>query len=191
MGGEPGLTSGEFRKSAAADLETLGNVTVIRMAATNIEGSIGRFKVIGADGAIVIARRIILATGVEDLLPTLLGLPKLWGVQAFRCAYCDGHESRGARWGVLGCTPDALTYLPMMRGWTDQIAAFVGNPDGTEAVADRDLLVRLGVEIRTERLLAVETPASRSLFCWRAAPPCMWRRFGSRPKCNLQRSSDA
>lgn len=46
--------------------------------------------------------RCLAATGMRDDLPALPGLAELWGVRAFNCPFCDGHEFAGRTVGVLG-----------------------------------------------------------------------------------------
>lgn len=41
-------------------------------------------------------RKIILATGVRDLLPCIDGIDDCWGVGVIHCLLCHGHEQRGA-----------------------------------------------------------------------------------------------
>lgn len=41
-------------------------------------------------------RKIILATGVRDLLPCIDGLEDCWGDGVIHCLLCHGHEQRGA-----------------------------------------------------------------------------------------------
>ncbi|PPG89098.1 thioredoxin reductase [Rathayibacter rathayi] len=55
-----------------------------------------------ADGTVLRACRLLLATGVRDLLPDVPGLAERWGRDVLHCPYCHGFEVRGQRIGVLG-----------------------------------------------------------------------------------------
>ena len=47
------------------------------------------------NGQEVVARRIILASGVSDRLPEVEGLAAYWGKNALHCPYCHGWEVQG------------------------------------------------------------------------------------------------
>ena len=48
-----------------------------------------------------LTRRLLLATGVKDILPDIPGMQEAWGDTVHVCPYCHGWEHRGTRWGVL------------------------------------------------------------------------------------------
>ena len=48
-----------------------------------------------------LTRRLLLATGVKDILPDIPGFEQAWGDSIHVCPYCHGWEHRGTRWGLL------------------------------------------------------------------------------------------
>ncbi|MCB2378504.1 NAD(P)/FAD-dependent oxidoreductase [Hymenobacter sp. BT635] len=50
----------------------------------------------------VTARKLLLATGVEDELPPVPGMRDLWGRGVLHCPYCHGWEVRGQALAVYG-----------------------------------------------------------------------------------------
>ncbi|HEY4608961.1 MAG TPA: NAD(P)/FAD-dependent oxidoreductase [Ilumatobacteraceae bacterium] len=48
------------------------------------------------------ARRLILATGVRDLLPEIEGVAEYYGKSVFTCPSCDGYEVQGQAVAVMG-----------------------------------------------------------------------------------------
>src|SRR3954464_133629 len=48
------------------------------------------------------ARRLILATGVRDLLPEIEGFAEYYGKSVFTCPSCDGYEVQGQAVAVMG-----------------------------------------------------------------------------------------
>src|SRR3954452_8175071 len=48
------------------------------------------------------ARRLILATGVRDLLPEIEGFAEYYGKAVFTCPSCDGYEVQGQAVAVIG-----------------------------------------------------------------------------------------
>ncbi|GKT39876.1 thioredoxin-1 [Colletotrichum spaethianum] len=62
----------------------------------------GLFKVEDAQGKTWFGRRLVLATGVTDIMPDIQGYGDCWGRGIFHCLFCHGFEERGAeRVGVL------------------------------------------------------------------------------------------
>jgi len=47
-----------------------------------------------ANGGRVECRKLILATGVKDILPEIPGFSELWGGGVIHCPYCHGWEFR-------------------------------------------------------------------------------------------------
>jgi len=85
--GRPGFEiAAAFRMAEAVD-------------ATRIDGG---FSVAFADGSRTMGRRLILAHGVEDVLPDLPGVKERWGRTALHCPWCHGYEVGGGPIGVLG-----------------------------------------------------------------------------------------
>ena len=54
----------------------------------------GHFTVHLESEAVINARALLLATGVEDDVPAFEGLDSLYGRSVFHCPYCDGWELR-------------------------------------------------------------------------------------------------
>ena len=63
------------------------------------------------------AKRLILATGVVDELPTIEGLQERWGKHVFHCPYCHGYELDPGRIGVLATSPLAMHHALMLPDW--------------------------------------------------------------------------
>ncbi|UUX95816.1 NAD(P)/FAD-dependent oxidoreductase [Aquabacterium sp. J223] len=81
------------------------------------------------------ARRVILATGVRDLLPPLPGAEDLWQRGKLRqCPVCDGHEYRGQRIAVLGRGAHGVREALFMRSFSADLT-YVPVGDETRAPA--------------------------------------------------------
>ncbi|WP_420961862.1 NAD(P)/FAD-dependent oxidoreductase [Brucella sp. IR073] len=63
------------------------------------------------------AKRLILALGVEDVLPALPGLRERWGKSVFHCPYCHGYELNEGHIGVLAMGPASIHQALMLPDW--------------------------------------------------------------------------
>jgi len=62
-------------------------------------------------------RRLLLATGVADVLPDIPGLAERWGKTVVHCPYCHGYEIGGGAVGVLGTGPMSVHQAMMFADW--------------------------------------------------------------------------
>jgi thioredoxin reductase len=82
-----------------------GRAETARVTALGRDGE--RFGVqIG--GRAVAARRLLVATGLRDVLPDVPGLAARWGIDVLHCPYCHGWEVRDQRIGILATGPAAV-----------------------------------------------------------------------------------
>lgn len=63
------------------------------------------------------ARRLVLATGVTDILPGIPGLAERWGQSVFHCPYCHGYELDQGRIGVLAVSELSMHHALMLPDW--------------------------------------------------------------------------
>nr|WP_295373467.1 NAD(P)/FAD-dependent oxidoreductase [uncultured Sphingosinicella sp.] len=75
------------------------------------------FAVAVSGGEEVRARRLVLATGVEDRLPDVPGLEERWGKSVLHCPYCHGYEVRDRPLGVLATGPMAAHQAALIPDW--------------------------------------------------------------------------
>src|SRR5688572_5250210 len=103
-----------------------GEVTSARPAAPSIEGDL-RFAVTLTDGRILQARRLLIATGLRDVLPAVPGLAEHWGHSVVHCPYCHGWEVRDEPIGILAVGPPSLHHALLFRQLTDDLVYFTGD----------------------------------------------------------------
>ena len=121
---------------------------------TGVTGARGAFTARTADGGTVEARRVLLATGVVDVVPGIAGLPELFGRSVHHCPHCDGYEYAGKPIGVYGQSGPGIEAALAMLAWSDDIVLFT---DGRPLAADdRMRCERVGVAVRDERIVKLE-----------------------------------
>ena len=85
----------------------------------------------------VLARTVILATGVFGHFPEFPGRDKCVGRSLFWCIHCDGHESIDRIVGVVGHADDAVQTALDLLVFTDRVTMVAGRPEGFEVPASR------------------------------------------------------
>ncbi|TDB77017.1 methyltransferase domain-containing protein [Micromonospora sp. KC723] len=123
-----------------------------------------RFLVELADGRRVLARRLLVTTGLVDELPEVAGLAARWGRDVLHCPYCHGWEVRDQAVGVLASGPTAVHQALLFRQLTDDVVLFAHTgpalpPEQAEQLAARGVRVVEGevtaVEVTDDRLTGV------------------------------------
>lgn len=144
----------EIAQEARRQLLAYPTVTWIEGNASNVSGHPEDFAV-EVDGAGEHrARRLILATGVRDVLPDVPGLKEQWGKTVFHCPYCHGFELEQARIGVLATGPHCFHQAMMLPDWgsTTLFANKAYAPD-EDALAQ---LTSRGTAVEERAIAAVE-----------------------------------
>ncbi|MBL7488204.1 NAD(P)/FAD-dependent oxidoreductase [Frankia sp. AgB1.9] len=123
-----------------------------------------RFEVGLADGRTLLARRLLVATGLVDELPDVPGLADRWGRDVVHCPYCHGWELRDQPVGILATGPLAVHQALLWRQLTADVVLFrhTSPPLGdeqAEQLAARGIRVVdgevAGLEVTDDRLTGV------------------------------------
>lgn len=115
--GRDGAAPRQIAEEAKAQLLAYPDVTwrdgLARHAVHLKEG----FRLTLEDGAMLMGRRLVLALGVEDILPDIPGLKDRWGRSVFHCPYCEGYELGGGAVGAIAARPISLTQALVLPDW--------------------------------------------------------------------------
>jgi thioredoxin reductase len=107
------------------------------------------FSVTLATGEEITARKLILAFGLRDTLPDIVGLPERWGATVLHCPYCHGIEFSDEPLGVLYRMPMSVHQANLIAEWGPTTFYLNGADLGEE---DAAMLARRGVTIEAERV---------------------------------------
>ena len=111
-----------------------------------------------ASGDLLRAARVILATGIVDLLPPIPGVAERWGRTVLHCPYCHGYEVADRRLGVLATSDLAVHQASLLPDWSPDVTLFT---DGiiTLDTDQRALLTARGVRVEPRRVTALSGDA--------------------------------
>ncbi|WP_223848837.1 bifunctional NAD(P)/FAD-dependent oxidoreductase/class I SAM-dependent methyltransferase [Microbacterium hominis] len=144
---------------APAELLARGRDEVARYGVRVEAGEVGAVRDEGAtlritrvDGTVDLARALVIATGVRDVLPPVDGIAAPWGRSVLHCPYCHGYEVADARLGVLATSAQSLHQIELVRQWSADLTAF------TAAIEPLDETVRARLRARGIRI--VDTPVT-------------------------------
>lgn len=131
----------DFRSDALAELRSY-DVRVASHSVVEATQSASGVSMTLTDGSALHTSAVLLATGVQDQLPTIDGLAARWGRSAFNCPFCDGWEQRDRDVVVIDAAPGAEQLAELVRSWTANVA-FVAAGDVEAMVGEGTQLSRL------------------------------------------------
>jgi thioredoxin reductase len=109
---------------------------------------------------VVRARKLLIATGLQDELPDVEGFAQLFGSTVFQCPYCDGWEFRGRPIGVYGKGRRGLEMARALTAWTKDIVLCT---DGAARLSheQREQLQHNGIRLIEQKICRLEDDAGR------------------------------
>jgi thioredoxin reductase len=99
----------------------------------------GRFALELGDGTREVARRVLLATGMEYRPPALPGIAERFGRSVVHCPFCHGWELRERPLCVLDRGATGVERALLLRAWSDDVTLLTDGP----ADLDDDMASRL------------------------------------------------
>jgi thioredoxin reductase len=144
----------------AAGHEQLAGYTSVTVRDGEVEaieaGDDGTFRARLAEGSEVVARRVLLATGMQYVPPELPGVAERWGGSVFHCPFCHGWEVRDGALAVLGGGDAGVLKALLLRGWSDDVVLLGSDLDD----ADRGKLDAAGIPVDEREVVGVRDTAT-------------------------------
>ncbi|GAA4875655.1 bifunctional NAD(P)/FAD-dependent oxidoreductase/class I SAM-dependent methyltransferase [Serinicoccus chungangensis] len=106
----------------------------------------GRFRVQLSGGHALLARRVLVATGIVDELPDIEGVAQRWGQDVIHCPFCHGYEVRDQRLVQVVTHPMALHPTALLRHLTDRLTVVLHDVAGVDEAA-LEALEQAGVPV--------------------------------------------
>jgi len=146
-----GADAGEIAAEARRQLLAYPTVEWRDAQVLSTTGSVDAFVVADSTGARSEARRLLLALGVADQLPSIPGLAERWGRSVFHCPYCHGYEIDGPI-GVLNVLDNSIHQALMLPDWGTTTFLLNGRQPPAE---DLDKLAARGVALEPAPVQAI------------------------------------
>lgn len=115
--GHDGEAPSAIINKAKAQLLKYPNLSWRDGAAAFADKNSEHFAVATHQNETLTARRLILATGVDDCLSEIPGLSERWGQSIFHCPYCHGYELDNGSLGVLASGEVSMHQALLIPEW--------------------------------------------------------------------------
>jgi thioredoxin reductase len=134
-----GLQPRRFRAIARQELNRYASVEVRDTEVMNVVRSGSGFE-ISLDGQRdVFCRKVLIATGVFDVLPPIPEVERYFGISVFQCPYCDGWELQDHAVAVYGRGHRGFEMARAMTAWTSDIVLCTDGPAGLSPLRKAEL----------------------------------------------------
>jgi thioredoxin reductase len=147
-----GISPGELSRIGLEQLGPYG-IEIQSHNAEGIKKTKDTFELTLDNGQRVITRKIILATGVIDVLPEIPGFRELWGKHIHHCPYCHGWEVRDRPLAVYAQGELGYHFAIMIRHWSKDLVV-CSDGDAKFSNEQREHLKQLNLQL-------IETPLER------------------------------
>lgn len=119
-----GKTPLEIRKLARKDVEKYETVHFYEGEVSGMKKNAGLFQVELSSGDVLYAKKMILASGVKDMMPDIPGFTQCWGISVIHCPYCHGYEVRNVETGILSDGDMAYEFSKLVFNLTKELTIF-------------------------------------------------------------------
>ncbi|KOS17009.1 Alkyl hydroperoxide reductase subunit F [Escovopsis weberi] len=140
--GLDGLTGEYFRWSARNQIDQYETATLVNGTVNKITPQANNtyFTIEstypGGNAVSYTARKVVLATGLRDLLPETPGIQENWGKGIYWCPWCDGHEHEDQALGIIGPLSQGPTTVREILTLNEDIVLLVNGTDTPEMRAN-------------------------------------------------------
>jgi len=122
--GADGLAPSELRARGRAELARYPSVSFRDARVQGIDRRGAELVVALGKAGELVARRVLLATGIADSLSKTPGFAEQWGRGIFDCPYCHGYEHRDQPWGFVAPKVAGLRTVLTYFAWTRDMIVF-------------------------------------------------------------------
>lgn len=119
-----GNTPKEISSLARKDVEKYTTVQFHEGIATQILKNNNGFEVETLSNERFYAKKIVLASGVKDIMPNIPGFEECWGISVLHCPYCHGYEVRNEVTGILSNGDMAYDFSKLIFNMTKNLTLF-------------------------------------------------------------------
>lgn len=96
-------------------------VSFVNDLATAAKKTNDGFIVTTQAGEVFESRKVIMATGIKDMMPAIKGFDACWGISVVHCPYCHGYELRGNTTAIMANGDKALHLASLVNNLTHDI----------------------------------------------------------------------
>ena len=119
-----GKTPAEIAKLAKEDVRKYDTVQFYNGTVVKTTKKADGFEIETTSGEKFNTKKLILASGVKDLIPDIPGFAECWGISVIHCPYCHGYEVKNEITGILSNGDMAYEFSKLIFNLTKNLTLF-------------------------------------------------------------------
>ncbi|UTX50651.1 NAD(P)/FAD-dependent oxidoreductase [Chryseobacterium sp. MA9] len=119
-----GKTPAEIAKLAKEDVQKYDTVQFYNGTVVKTTKKADGFEIETTSGEKFNTKKLILASGVKDLIPDIPGFAECWGISVIHCPYCHGYEVKNEITGILSNGDMAYEFSKLIFNLTKNLTLF-------------------------------------------------------------------
>ncbi|MCF6407080.1 NAD(P)/FAD-dependent oxidoreductase [Chitinophaga filiformis] len=147
-----GVSPLEILAIGREQLKAYPSVTIAQERVITAAKEDGAFRLETASGGTFVVRKVIIATGVKDILPEIAGIQALWGNKVIHCPYCHGWEAKNTPIALIGNDDMAYHLIPIVRNLNKDLTVFT---NGKSAFSEEQQ-----AKLQQQGIGLIETPVT-------------------------------
>lgn len=146
--------------AAKENLLTYPTIRMLSDEATSGCKSVDGFQINTKSGDQYTAKKIILATGIKDLIPAIPGFAACWGVSVVHCPYCHGYESKNKKTAIMANSDKAFHLVSLVYNLTKDLTVLT---NGMQQFTEEQLakIEKYGIRIYDAEVTKIEHEAGQ------------------------------
>ncbi|MBO9701138.1 MAG: NAD(P)/FAD-dependent oxidoreductase [Sporocytophaga sp.] len=110
------------------------------------------YKIETEKGEAFTASKLIFASGIKDILPSINGIEECWGISVLHCPYCHGYEVKNETTGIIGNDVNAFDLTQLISNWTQDLTLYTNGPSKL-SIEQTELLCKHMIKVDEHNIL--------------------------------------
>ncbi|WP_010521248.1 NAD(P)/FAD-dependent oxidoreductase [Aquimarina agarivorans] len=152
---QDGSTPKEISEIAKNQVTKYNSVKFYNGLAISGKRSKSGFEITTSKGDVFTAKKLVIATGIKDLMPNINGFSQCWGISVVHCPYCHGYEIRNKKTAIIANGERAFHLASLVNNLTKEITIITS---GTKDFEENQLekLKRYNIKIVEKEISEIE-----------------------------------
>lgn len=82
------------------------------------------FEITSQAGDLFHSRKLMIATGLKDVMPEIKGFAECWGISVIHCPYCHGYEVKNEKTGIVANGDVGFELSKLISNWTKDLTLY-------------------------------------------------------------------
>jgi len=152
---QDGNTPKEISEIAKSQVSKYHNIKFYDGLVVNGKRSNKGFEITTSKGDVFIAKKLVLATGIKDIMPDIKGFSECWGISVVHCPYCHGYEIRNKKTAIIANGERASHLTSLVNNLTNDITILTS---GTKDFEENELKIfkEKNIQVIEKEILSIE-----------------------------------